>query len=147
MVRSTRDGLVVVDATREGLPVIYANPAFETMTGYTTAELREQGLGILQGEEKGQQSVKEMAASIREGNPCEVMLKNYRKDGGLFWNQLRLVPVEENGELTWWVGVARDAGDIRKLKDRLESRKEQLLEARDLATADRLTKVTAELPK
>ena len=33
------DGAVLIDATRPGHPVLYANPAFERMTGYSAAEL------------------------------------------------------------------------------------------------------------
>lgn len=139
IVRSTRDGIVVVDASGDDLRVLFANPAFEAMTGYSTEELQEHGLGTLQGDGRDQGPVKEMAESIRRGESCEVLVQNYRKDGTKFWNQLRLVPVEEKGQLAWWIGIARDVGEIRKLEDRLKSRREQLKEARSLAPDDRLT--------
>ena len=40
IIRSTRDGIVVVDAARDDLRVLFANPAFEAMTGYSIKELR-----------------------------------------------------------------------------------------------------------
>lgn len=128
-----------MDAADDDLSVVFANPAFEAMTGYTTRELRENGLGALQGDSTDPRTVREMAESIRQGEPCEVLVQNYRKDGTNFWNQLRLIPVEEKDRLTWWIGVARDVGEIRKLQDRLKSRREQLKEARLLAPDDRLT--------
>ncbi len=139
IVGSTRDGVVVVDARRTGLPVVFVNPAFEQMTGYKAEEIASGGLSRLQGDDRRQRAVKEMRDAVRAGRPCEVLLRNYRKNGQLFWNQLRLVPVEEDGELAWWIGIARDVGDIRDLQDRLKSQRKELDEARNELPDDRLT--------
>jgi len=139
IVGSTRDGVVVVDAGREDLPVVFVNPAFELMTGYGAEDIAAGGLSRLQGDDRRQRAVKEMRDAIAAGRPCEVLLRNYRKNGELFWNQLRLVPVEENGELAWWIGIARDVGDLRDLQDRLKSQRKALDEARNESPEDRLT--------
>lgn len=139
IVAATRDGIVVVDARQEGFPVVLANPAFQAMTGYDQHELSEKGLACLQGDDRRQRAVKEMRDALEAGRSCEVLVRNYRKNGELFWNQLRLVPVEEEGDLAWWVGIARDVGDLRELKDRLKSQRKTLEEVRRELPLDRLT--------
>lgn len=139
IVESARDGVVVVDARRQELPVIFVNPAFKAMTGYDEEELAARGLSCLQGDDRRQRAVKEMRDALDAGRPCEVLLRNYRKSGDMFWNQLRLVPVENHGELTWWIGIARDVGDLRDLKDRLKSQRRTLDEIRRELPEDRLT--------
>lgn len=139
IVESARDGVVVVDARAKGMPVIFVNPAFRSMTGYDDDELAEKGLSCLQADDRRQRAVKEMRDALDDGRSCEVLLRNYRKNGELFWNQLRLVPVEDDDGLAWWVGIARDVGDLRELKDRLKSQRKTLEEVRRELPEDRLT--------
>lgn len=139
IVASTRDGVVVADASQPGFPVLFVNPAFLAMTGYDEDELVTKGLSCLQGDDRRQRAVKEMVDALAAGRGCEVVLRNYRKNGELFWNQLRLVPVEDGGELVWWVGIARDVGDLRDLKDRLKSQRKVLEKVRRELPEDRLT--------
>jgi len=139
IVESARDGVVVVDARDRELPVIFVNQAFEQITGYDAEEIAQGGLSRLQGTDRRQRAVKDMREAIEAGRSCEVLVRNYRKNGELFWNQLRLIPVEEDGELAWWVGIARDVGDVRELQDRLKSQRKALDEARSESPEDRLT--------
>lgn len=139
IVESVREGVVVVDARDEELPVVFVNPAFEQITGYGAAEIAEGGLSRLQGTDRRQRAIKEMREAIEAGRPCEVLVRNYRKNGELFWNLLRLVPIEDDGELAWWVGIARDVGDIRELQDRLKRQRKALDDARSESPEDRLT--------
>ena len=137
--KATRDGVVVVDALADDAPMVYVNPAFEQMTGYTEAELLGRNCRFLQGDDRRQRAVTELRDAIDAGCACEVLLRNYRKDGSLFWNQLRLQPFEEQGRVRWWVGIATDVGALHDLKDKLRNRQRALAEARASAPDDRLT--------
>jgi PAS domain S-box-containing protein len=137
--KATRDGVVVADALAEDMPIVYANPSFEAMTGYTEAELLGRNCRFLQGEDRRQRAVTELREAIEDGRACEVLLRNYRKDGSLFWNQLNLQPFEEQGRVRWWIGIATDVGALHDLKDRLRNRQRALAEARASAPDDRLT--------
>jgi len=134
-----RDGVIVADARAKDMPIVYVNPAFEQMTGYAEAELLGRNCRFLQGEDRRQRAVSEMREAIAEGRGCEVLLRNYRKDGSLFWNQLRLQPFEEKGRINWWIGTATDVGALHDLKDKLRNRQRALAEARASAPDDRLT--------
>jgi PAS domain S-box-containing protein len=47
--------------------------------------------------------------AIRDGRPCREALRNYRKDGSLFWNELSITPVHnEADQLTYFIGIQRD---------------------------------------
>jgi len=95
------DGIAIADARAEDFPLIYVNPAFERMTGYSSAELLGRNCRFLQGPETDQPGLEEVRIALREGCPGRAALRNYRKDGSLFWNELVIAPVrDEEGRLT-----------------------------------------------
>ena len=139
IVSASRDGVVVADARKPDVPIVYVNPAFEQMTGYRADEMLGQNCRFLQGEDRGQRPVSELREAIAQGDSCDVLLRNYRKDGSLFWNQLHLQPLMEKRQIKWWIGIARDVGALHELKDRLKHRQRSLKEARTKMPVDRLT--------
>ena len=139
IVQSASDGIVVVDALADDHPVIYVNASFEAMTGYSGEELQRVGLGHLQGGDHRQKGIAQIDDALSDGRSCEVLLKNYCKDGALFWNRLRLVPVREDDEIAWWIGVATDVTELQALKEKLKSRGRALREIQGLTPDDRLT--------
>jgi diguanylate cyclase (GGDEF)-like protein/PAS domain S-box-containing protein len=102
-------GLLIADAQQPDMPVIYANPAFEVLTGYTRDETIGRNCRFLQGAQRDQPQIAEMRAAIKDGRSCEVILRNFKKDGTLFWNQLHIAPVrDEAGNITHFVGAQQD---------------------------------------
>ena len=77
------DGVVVCDATASDCPVVYVNSAFATMSGYTSAQLMGANLRLLQGTDRQQESRQRMKEAIDKGEPCRVLIRNYRPDGAL----------------------------------------------------------------
>ena len=86
-------GVVIADASQEGMPIIYANPAFERLTGYAAAEIIGRNCKFVQGEATDPDASAEMGAAIREGRECRVTVLNYRKDGTTYWCEVHLAPV------------------------------------------------------
>ncbi|MEY2632277.1 MAG: hypothetical protein RIR00_931 [Pseudomonadota bacterium] len=106
------NGVVIADMRQPGAPIIYANPAFERITGYTAAEVIGRNCRFLQGEDHDQPGIACLARAIRGGEECTVTLRNYRKDGSLFWNQLSVSPIRgEDGRITHCVGVQQDISE------------------------------------
>jgi PAS domain S-box-containing protein len=102
-------GLTIADATQADLPLIYVNHAFEKMTGYSEAELLGSNPRFLQGPDQDQPGLDIIRQALAEQREVDVVLKNYRKDGTLFWNELRLVKVlDEQGRLTHYIGIQTD---------------------------------------
>ncbi|AXI99881.1 PAS domain S-box-containing protein [Cyclonatronum proteinivorum] len=122
-VESSTVGIVLADMTLEDQPLIYINPAFQHITGYHPDEVIGKNCRFLQGDDTLQDELNTIRKAIREGNSCRVTLRNYRKNGKLFWNQLSLSPIyDENNTLTHFVGVQQD---ITKLKEAENSLKRQ----------------------
>ena len=112
LVETSPEGVVLVDAQHPEIPVIYANPAFEALTGYSAAELAGRNLRFLQGDDREQDSRHRLREAIARGDSCRVLLRNYRRDGTLFWNEMTVLPLfDANGRVTHFAGHHRDAGE------------------------------------
>ncbi len=108
---ATNNGIVIADADPDGpgWPVSYVNEAFELLTGWRAEEVVGRSLGILQGEETDPEPVAEMAAALRAGEECWVTLRNYRRDGSPFWNEVFLTPVADaDGVARRYIGILHD---------------------------------------
>lgn len=104
-------GVVLVDALDPEHRAVYSNREFSTLTGYSREELLGRNLRFLQGEDREQEARHRLRESMSRGEPCRVLLRNFRKDGGLFWNELTLMPLKDSaGRITLWAGYHRDAG-------------------------------------
>jgi PAS domain S-box-containing protein len=100
------NGIVITDPNQPDNPVVYANPAFERITGYSIEETVGKNCRFLQGDDRDQPALEKLRATLREGRECQVVLRNYQKDGTLFWNELSISPVhDEEGNLANFVGV------------------------------------------
>jgi hypothetical protein len=101
-------GVTVADATQPDMPLIYVNPAFESMTGFSAADVVGTNCRFLQAHDADQPATRALSRAIREERECRVRLRNYRKDGTLFWNELTIFPVKEYGQLLYYLGIQLD---------------------------------------
>ena len=113
------EGVVVCDARAADMPVVYVNPAFERLTGYGATELLGRNLRLLQGTDLAQDGGRRLHEAIERGEGCRVTLRNYRKDGTSFWNEIQLLPLrDDSATLTHFVAYYRDAGGRLKTPER-----------------------------
>jgi diguanylate cyclase (GGDEF)-like protein/PAS domain S-box-containing protein len=118
-VDSSPDGVVVCDATLPDCPVVYVNAALTQLTGYAASALLGTNLRLLQGDDRQQESRQRMKEAMERGESCRVLIRNYRPDGSLFWNEILLQPLRNaEGNISHWVGYCRDAGGRMKSLDR-----------------------------
>lgn len=123
-------GIVIADARLPDMPLIYVNPAFERITGYSDAEVLGYNCRFLQGKDTSQPAVDQLRAAIKAGENCTVTLLNYRKDGTPFWNELTISPIyDDRNNLTHFVGIQSDISDRIKAEQalRLEQEKSERL--------------------
>lgn len=107
-------GISIVDATFQDFPMIYVNPALCKLTGYGREELLGKNLRMLQGPETDPRAVAEISSALGQEEGCQVTLKNYRKNGTTFWNELQISPVrDETGRLTHYIGIQTDVTERR----------------------------------
>src|SRR5260370_15797356 len=112
LVESSPEGVVWVDAEGSDQRVVYVNPGFEALTGYSAAELTGRNLRVLQADDREQDGRHRLRDALSRGETCRVLLRNYRKDGSLFWNEMTVLPLRHpDGSITHFVGHHRDAGE------------------------------------
>ena len=134
-VTASTNSIVITDPNLPDDPLVYVNPAFEETTGYTVEEAVGRNCRFLQGEDRDQPAVEELRRAVREGRYCTVVLRNYRKDGSLFWNELSIYPMRDKiGRVTNFVGVQNDITERIRAEESLSEmrRSERRRIARDL---------------
>ena len=128
----------VTDARREDLPLIYVNPAFERLTGYRRHELLGRNCRLLQGGQTSQPGLDTLRDALAAGRSCTVTLRNFRRDGSAFMNEVTIAPVRDTeGELTHFIGVQADVTQRIADAERLAS-SEQLYRSVAAAITDGL---------
>lgn len=121
-------GICIVDACQPNLPLIYVNPAFERITGYSSEEVLGRNCRFLQRNDRDQPELDVVRQALTEEKGCDVVLRNYRKDGTLFWNELRIAPIHaDNGQLTHYVGALTDITARKQIEDALAQERNRLL--------------------
>jgi diguanylate cyclase (GGDEF)-like protein/PAS domain S-box-containing protein len=118
---ASANGIMITDHSQGRNPITYVNPAFERITGYSAAEAIGRSPTFLMSSDTAQFGVAEINAAIRERREGQAVLRNYRKDGGLFWNELSIAPVRDAaGNATHFVGIINDITDRKQYEEQLE---------------------------
>ncbi|MBK7491855.1 MAG: PAS domain-containing protein [Nitrosomonas sp.] len=121
------NGVTLADPDQEDMPLVYVNKAFETITGYTLAETVGRNCRFLQGDEHDQAGVKQLKEGIKNRKPVEVVLRNFRKNGELFYNHLLVSPLfDSHGNLLYFLGVQLDITPKIRAEEEIKTLKEQL---------------------
>jgi diguanylate cyclase (GGDEF)-like protein/PAS domain S-box-containing protein len=108
-VNEAREGVTIADAQQQDFPLVYVNEGFERLTGYACDEVIGKNYRILQGTDTGQPEIAVMLSAIAKGEGCVVTLRNYRKDGSMFWSELSISPLHNaQGTLTHFIGILKD---------------------------------------
>ncbi|MDD5272539.1 MAG: PAS domain-containing protein [Methylovulum sp.] len=103
------NGVTLADPDLEGAPIVYANKAFERLTGYSNADIIGHNCRFLQGVDREQPERYLIAEAVKAGQGIEVTLRNYRKDGELFYNHLKISPLyDRKGRVIYYLGVQYD---------------------------------------
>ncbi|MFJ4348801.1 PAS domain S-box protein [Pseudomonas sp. NPDC089401] len=109
MVDASNDGIVVAEQEGDDTILIYVNAAFERLTGYNRDEILYQDCRFLQADDRDQLGRARIRKALAEGRPCREVLRNYRKDGSAFWNELSITPVRhESEQRTYFIGIQKD---------------------------------------
>lgn len=103
------NGVTLADPDLEDVPIIYANKAFERLTGYSQAEIIGHNCRFLQKDDREQEGRYQIAQAIKNSEAVEVTLRNYKKDGSLFYNHLKIVPLfDRKQRVLYYLGVQYD---------------------------------------
>jgi len=126
-IEASNDGIVVAEQEGDDSILIYANPAFERLTGYSADEILYRDCRFLQGDDRNQPGIRTIRQAIRDKRPCREVVRNYRKDGSIFWNELSITPVfNEADQLTYFIGIQKDVTAQVNAYDRLRELESQV---------------------
>lgn len=127
-INAVSQGISITDPRQPDNPIIFASPGFERLTGYPLSEVLGRNCRFLQGAETDPEAVARIREAVRAGVGCTVELRNYRKDGTAFWNELTISPVvDDQGVLTHLVGIQADVTGRHNLEQAV--RQAQKMEA------------------
>ncbi len=117
-IAATNNSIIISDATAPDYPIIYVNPGFENLTGYSLNEVTGKNCRFLQGRDSQQPQIEEIRHCLQEGKSCHVTLRNYRKDGSLFWNEISLSPIKDEDEkIIYYLGIQTDVTDKKRANE------------------------------
>jgi diguanylate cyclase (GGDEF)-like protein/PAS domain S-box-containing protein len=117
------NAILIVDAQAPDYPVVHMNRAFERITGYRAEEVIGRNCRFLQREDRDQPDLDRLREAIAAGEQAQVLLRNYRKDGTLFWNNIHISPLRgDDGVVTHFVGIQSDVTEIKRYQAELEYR-------------------------
>ncbi|MDE2219499.1 MAG: diguanylate cyclase [Gammaproteobacteria bacterium] len=107
------EGIVICAAGAADRALLYANAAFERLTGYAATELLGTDLRRLQGEDRGQEGRQRLRLALEQQTGARAVLRNYRKDGSPFWHEVLIEPIRDAaGVVTHYAGFHRDVGEF-----------------------------------
>lgn len=118
---AANNGIVITRIEGRDCPIEYVNPAFERISGYPAAEVigRDSRFMAAPGMDSNERARVHEAIAARQ--PVNVVFRNLRKDGELFWNDLSITPVlDDHGEATHFIGIIMDVTASKQRTAHLE---------------------------
>jgi len=113
--------ITTTDLDAPGPSIVYVNPAFERMTGWSRAEVLGRSPRILQGPNTDFQIFADLREKLHGSQFWEGCTLNYRKDGSEFWMEWSIVPLKnERGEVYQYVAIQRDVSPRIEAEQRLQ---------------------------
>lgn len=114
---SATEAVIITDPTQRDNPIVYCNAAFERMTGYTAQEVYGRNPRFLHGADHLQEGVMVLRQALAARESCRVAIRNYRKDGTMYWSETSIAPVlDDAGQLQHWIGVQTDITKRKRLE-------------------------------
>lgn len=120
---ATDVSLIIQDATKPELPIVWVNEAYTRTTGYSRQHAVGKTIDHLRGEESAPETIKALDDAVARGESASATLLNVRADGTRFWNQVRISPISDDADtITHWVRVNVDVTDEVRARQVAQSR-------------------------
>ena len=130
-------GITMSDPTQPDNPMVYVNGQFERLTGYDREEVLGCNCRVLQGPETEEERIRKLREAIDAGEPASVVLRNYKKNGEMFWNRVSVTPIHnDDGTIVRWFGFQEDVTERIESRQELERQNERLEEFASVVAHD-----------
>lgn len=119
---SSTNGVMITRSSDDDHSIVYVNPAFERITGYPADEAIGHEGRFLVRDDLAQAGLEEIRTALRERRPAHAVLRNYRKDGSPFWNELSIAPISDSdaSEITHFVSIINDVSERIQYQEAIE---------------------------
>lgn len=122
--------VTIADATLPDCPLVYVNRAFEEMTGYAASEVIGRNCRFMSEEPDDSPERERLRQTVAERGIGRFILRNRRRDGAVFWNDLTLYPVADaDGRVRYLVGTQVDATERRTVERERDMARDRLVTA------------------
>jgi diguanylate cyclase (GGDEF)-like protein/PAS domain S-box-containing protein len=104
IVSASSAGVLVADASHPEMPIVYANAAYEKLTGYTLGDLAGHPWAALARAADGDDVFALLKAAIGRGAACRATIPDVRKDGTSFTCDISVTPLHgPRGDLRYYL--------------------------------------------
>jgi diguanylate cyclase (GGDEF)-like protein/PAS domain S-box-containing protein len=120
-IEASANAIIITSAAAPDYAIEYVNPAFERITGYAATEVIGHNSSFLWGDDGDQPGIEEIRAVNLECREGHAVLRNYRKDGTLFWSEFYIAPVRDDaGIVSHFVAAQYDITATKRYESELE---------------------------
>ena len=114
---ASNSAIVITSAAPGDFSIVFANLAFEELTGYSAAEVLGKNCRFLQNEDRDQPERAQIRAALTRGKPCKCVIRNYTKGGQVFWNRMHIFPLSIEGQVANFISIQHNATSEHALLD------------------------------
>jgi diguanylate cyclase (GGDEF)-like protein/PAS domain S-box-containing protein len=126
LIRASSTAIIITDPLQDDNPIVWVNPAFEAVSGYELADVLGRNARFLQDGDRSQPELVELRAAVDAGTDHTCTLRNYRKDGSLFWSCMHVFPVRHGGVIVNFAAFLEDVSVARRAQSEVANARERL---------------------
>ena len=123
------NGVTLSDPDQPDNPIVYANEAFERITGFGQDEILGRNCRFLQGDDHDQPEIERIREALRDDTEITVTLRNYKKDGTPFTNRFTIRPLfDQEHNVVYYLGIQHDVTTETQATEAVERLSAQVIE-------------------
>ncbi len=127
LIRASSTAIIITDAEQDDNPIVWVNPAFEAVSGYALDEVVGRNPRFLQNGDRSQPALAALREAVEAGRGNTCTLRNYRKDGTLFWSRMHVFPVHDgDGAVLNFAAFLEDVSAAIQAQDEVARARERL---------------------
>ncbi|WP_346797653.1 EAL domain-containing protein [Halomonas sp. Bachu 37] len=117
---ASSNGVLIAEAKAPDYAIVYSNPAFTAITGYSQADALGRNCHFLRGPDTNSRQIGLIAEAMANERDINLTIRHYCKDGRAFWNNIFISPVRNaDGAVTHFVGIINDISERKEQENQL----------------------------
>ena len=126
LIRASSTAIIITDPLQDDNPIVWVNPAFEAVSSYALADVLGRNARFLQNGDRVQPELDGLREAVAAGRSHTCTLRNYRKDGSLFWSCMHVFPVRDGGVIVNFAAFLEDVSIAMRAQSEAAHARERL---------------------